>query len=161
MDTPEQAAGASGAAEVHGAADTNATGTGTVALTAEQQAAIDAAILADQEDRAKAEAAAMEAKRLEDEADAAKEMKDRAAALAQANADAEAAKAPALRTDGPTLSEFVGEGGDAAEYPPEGFAVVTDEARIADLHPSHPHYRFVMLEKRMADLERKFKALHL
>lgn len=165
MDTPDTAAapppdtatmplntGAAGGAEVHGLA--------VVEKTAEEIAAEQAAL--DAEAKAKAEADAMEAKRLEDEA-AHKAEEDRIAAeKAQADEDAaaEAANAPKLRTDGPTLSEFVESGEEPADYPPRGFAVVTDESRAAE-RPNHPMSRIHYLEKRLADLERKFKALHL
>lgn len=144
---PTTLAGAAGGAEVTG-----------VSLTPEAKAEFDAALLAEQEAKAKAEAEAMEAKRLEDEA-AHKAEADRVAAE-KAQAAEDAANAPPLSLNGPTLEEFVADGNDPAFYPPEGYAVVTAKSR-AEADPLHPDSRVYFLEQRVADLERKFKALHL
>lgn len=141
MDTPEMNAGANGGA----GAETGASG---IPLSAEDQAALDAAKLADDEAKAKAEAEALEAKRLQDEADAKAEA-DRVAAL---NAKDEERPSLPLRKDGPTLKEWLAHGYREADYPPTGYAAVTDETK-----EKSPLDRLDDLEARVKIIENKIK----
>lgn len=58
------------------------------------------------------------------------------AAIAESGAQ-EKAKALPLRTDGPTLAEFVAAGYAEKDYPPAGYAAVVEKFEPESLHPSN------------------------
>jgi membrane protein involved in colicin uptake len=96
--------------------------------------------------RAHNERVEAEAKKLGFSNNAAREeAEDKAAAEAQAKADAEAkakadaeakANAPQLRTDGPTLAEYVKAGYKPETYPPQGYAPANDPESIKQAEAS-------------------------
>jgi hypothetical protein len=63
------------------------------------------------------------------------------AAVEGSSGETQAAPAPTLRTDGPTVAEFVEAGYDPRDYPPQGFASISSDEEInaatAELFKQH------------------------